>query len=75
MALPKFRGIVAKKGIPDEAIEYLIPSFQEIIQTPVFQTYLANSMIEPYVLIGEDFQELIHEQEEQLRSILKELGF
>ena len=75
VVMPKFRGIVAKKGIPDETIEYLISAFQEIIQTPVFQTYLANSMIESHVLVGEDFQELIHEQEEQLRSILKELGF
>ena len=75
VVLPKFRGVVAKKGIPDEIVETLISAFQKVIQTPLFQTYLTNSMIEPHVLVGEDFEKLIQQQEEQFRSILKELGF
>jgi tripartite-type tricarboxylate transporter receptor subunit TctC len=75
VVLPKFRGVVAKKGTPDEVVEYLITTFQKVVQTPLFQTYLTNSMIEPLVLVGEDFETLIQQQEEQFRPILKELGF
>lgn len=75
VVLPKFRGVVVKKGTPDEVVEYLISTFQKVIQTPLFQTYLTNSMIEPRVLVGEDFRKLIQQQEEQFSSILKELGF
>ena len=75
VVVPKFRGVVAKKGIPDEVVGYLISTFQQVIETPLFQTYLTNSMIEPHVLVGEDFEKLIQQQEEQFRPILKELGF
>ena len=75
VVLPKFRGVVVKNGTPDEVVEYLISTFQKVIQTPLFQTYLTNSMIESRVLVGEDFRKLIQQQEEQFSSILKELGF
>jgi len=73
--VPKFRGLVVKKGVPDEVKDYLIAKSLAAIQQPVFKDYLKNSMIEPYFLVGQDFEELIAKQQVQFGEILKGLGF
>jgi tripartite-type tricarboxylate transporter receptor subunit TctC len=73
--VPKFRGLVVKKGVPDQVKDYLIAKSLAAIQQPVFKDYLKNSMIEPYFLVGQDFEELIAKQQVQFGEILKGLGF
>ncbi len=75
VVVPKFRGLVVKKGTPDEIVNYLISRSLMAIQTPTFRNYLAKSMIEPYFLAGEGFAELIREQEKTFGQVLKTLGF
>ncbi len=75
VVVPKFRGLVVKKGTPDEIVSYLISRSLKAIQTPVFDNYLKRSMIEPYFLVGEGFGELIREQAETFGGVLKTLGF
>ena len=75
VVVPKFRGLVVKKGVPDEVKDYLIAKSLTAIQDPVFKNYLKNSMIEPYFLVGQEFEELIEKQQVKFGEILKELGF
>jgi putative tricarboxylic transport membrane protein len=75
VVVPKFRGLVVKKGVPDDVKDYLIAKSLTAIQDPVFKTYLKNSMIEPYFLVGSEFEELIAKQQVKFGQILKELGF
>ena len=75
VVVPKFRGLVVKKGTPDDVVSYLISASLKAIQTPVFKSYLQRSMIEPYFLVGEGFNDLIMKQELVFGAVLKELGF
>jgi putative tricarboxylic transport membrane protein len=75
VVVPKFRGLVVKKGTPDAVVQYLISRSLVAIQTPVFKQYLKQSLIEPYFLVGESFDELIQKQQNTFGKILKELGF
>lgn len=75
VVVPKFRGLVVKKETPDDVVSYLISASLKAIQTPVFKSYLQKSMIEPYFLVGEGFNDLIMKQEQVFGAVLKELGF
>ncbi len=75
VVVPKFRGLVVKKGTPPEVVDYLISRSLMAIQTPTFKDYLKKSMIEPNFLVGEGFDELIQNQEQTFGKVLKELGF
>jgi len=75
VVVPKFRGLVVKKGTPEEIVAYVISRSLKAIQTPTFNNYLKRSMIEPYFLVGEGFEELIRQQVDQFGSVLKTLGF
>jgi putative tricarboxylic transport membrane protein len=75
VVVPKFRGLVVKKGTPHEIVSYLISRSLKAIQTPIFNNYLTGNMIEPYFLVGEGFEELIREQVGTFGGVLKELGF
>jgi tripartite-type tricarboxylate transporter receptor subunit TctC len=75
VVVPKFRGLVVKKGTPDDVVNYLISRSLMAIQTPGFKQYLKQSMIEPNFLVGEAFDELIQKQEKTFGNVLKELGF
>jgi tripartite-type tricarboxylate transporter receptor subunit TctC len=75
VVVPKFRGLVVKKGTPPEAVNYLISRSLMAIQTPTFKNYLKKSMIEPNFLVGEGFAELIQNQEKTFGKVLKDLGF
>jgi len=75
VVVPKFRGLVVKKGTPPEVVDYLISRSLMAVQTPTFKDYLKKSMIEPNFLVGEGFAELIQDQEQTFGKVLKELGF
>ena len=75
VVVPKFRGLVVKKGVPAEVKDFLIAKSLTAIQQPVFKSYLKNSKIEPYFLVGSEFDELIAKQQVKFGEILKELGF
>lgn len=75
VVVPKFRGLVVKNGVPDDVKEYLIAKSLTAIQQPVFKNYLKNSKIEPYFLVGMEFDELIAKQHVKFGEILKKLGF
>lgn len=75
VVVPKFRGLVVKKGVPDEVKDFLIAKSLTAIQQPVFKQYLKNSMIEPYFLVGSEFDEVIARQQVKFGEILKEIGF
>jgi putative tricarboxylic transport membrane protein len=75
VVVPKFRGLVVKKGVPPGVKDFLIAKSLTAIQQPVFKSYLKNSKIEPYFLVGSEFDEVIAEQQVKFGEILKELGF
>ncbi|BAS26364.1 Bug family tripartite tricarboxylate transporter substrate binding protein [Limnochorda pilosa] len=74
VVVPKFRGIVVKKGTPADVVDYLIQASTQVVRTPRFQEYLKQNVIEPAEITGEDFEKLIADQVETFGAILKELA-
>lgn len=75
VVVPKFRGLVVKKGTPHEIVDYLIYKSLRVIQTPTFRNYLTQNLMEPFFLVGQGFKEEIRRQVGKFGPILEELGF
>ncbi len=75
VVVPKFRGLVVKKGTPQPVVEYLIANALKAIQSAEFQKYQKESFVEPAFLTGKDFLQLIEAQVAETEPVLRELGF
>lgn len=75
VVVPKFRGLVVKKGTPQPVVEYLIANSLKAIQSAEFQKYQKESFVEPAFLTGKDFLQLIEAQVAETEPVLRELGF
>ena len=75
VVVPKFRGLMVKKGTPEPIVQYLITHSLETVKTPIFKDYLKKNLIEPSYATGEEFGNIVMKQQEQFGAILKELGF
>jgi len=75
VVVPKFRGLVVKKGTPQAVVDYLIANSLKAVQTPEFQKYQKDSFVEPAFLTGKDFRQLIEQQVAETEPLLRELGF
>jgi hypothetical protein len=75
VVVPKFRGLVVKKGTPQPVVDYLIANSLKAIQSPEFQKYQKESFVEPAFLTGKDFLQLIEAQVAETEPVLRELGF
>ncbi len=73
MVVPTWRGVVAPKGTPKEALDYL-SAIEKVVAQEGFQKYLAENQLEAAYLNSTDFALFVAEQDLFYKNELKELG-
>jgi putative tricarboxylic transport membrane protein len=71
---PMQRGVVAPKGIPSEARDYLIAAFKKLIQTKAWKKYAADNVFSEEGRFGDDYFKYLAAETEKLRVIMIDLG-
>ncbi|GHS98477.1 ABC transporter substrate-binding protein [Synergistales bacterium] len=74
VVVPTWRGVVAPKGTPKEAIDYLASAIEKAIGEKSFQDYLTNNGLEPAFQNGTDFGLFVAEQDAFYKQELASLG-
>lgn len=68
-----WRGYVAKKGIPNEALSYLIDLFKKVSEDPEWIRFVRQSGAENVLITENDFLQMVkHDQKETLIYLHKE---
>lgn len=70
VAFAQFRGFIAPGGISDEARDYWIEQAQAYAETPEFEAYIEDNLLQPTVEYGDDFTAYLAENEEEIREAL-----
>ncbi len=68
------RGVVAPKGIPAEAKNYLISAFKKLSQTQAWKRYVVENVLSEAWLEGDDYYRYLAAESERGRGIMSELG-
>lgn len=66
------RGVVAAKGIPDDARETLIEAFRRMAAMPEWKEYLAKEGLLEAFLAGEDYSRFLSAETERWGDLLRE---
>ncbi|MGE5576967.1 MAG: tripartite tricarboxylate transporter substrate binding protein [Syntrophothermus sp.] len=75
VVLAQFRGVVAPKGIPQEAAKYLEEVFRKVSLSPDWQEgYIKKNMVTSQFMEAEEFGKAIVEVTEMYRAVFLELG-
>ena len=74
VVVPTWRGVVAPKGTPKEALDYLSSAIEKVVAQEGFQKYLAENQLEAAYLNSTDFALFVAEQDLFYKNELKELG-
>ncbi|MEW6622424.1 MAG: tripartite tricarboxylate transporter substrate binding protein [Bacillota bacterium] len=69
-----WRGVMAKKGIPEDVQEVLIDAFLKAFESPEFKKYMQDFYQEEFVVSGEEMRALINREVEERTSFARELG-
>jgi putative tricarboxylic transport membrane protein len=71
----QFRGIVAPKSIPEEALKVLEEAFKKLSESPTWQKdYIEPNMVTPRYLPAKEFGDAVVKQNELYTNIFKDLG-
>ncbi|MDO5661433.1 MAG: tripartite tricarboxylate transporter substrate binding protein [Brachybacterium sp.] len=70
VAFSQWRGFIAPGGISDEARQYWIEKGQEFAETDVYTEYIEANLLQPEVLVGDEFMEYLHEYDAEVRTVL-----
>jgi len=75
LALPIWRGIAAKKGVPADRLRILVDAFKKAILTDDYKTFAKETRTdqEPPVF-GDDYNKFVEEDYNQAVKLLKEIG-
>ncbi|MGH3088223.1 MAG: Bug family tripartite tricarboxylate transporter substrate binding protein [Rubrobacteraceae bacterium] len=73
LSLSNWRGVVAPPDIPDEQRDKIIADIEEMHDTPQWEEALETNNWEDVLLTGDEFEEYIGEQDEEIEQTLKEL--
>ncbi len=68
------RGVVAPKGIPEEAKAYLSTAFQRMTQSERWKKFLTDEWLIAANLSGGDFDKWLKEESDKVEPVLKEVG-
>lgn len=68
------RGVVAPKGIPEEAKSYYLTAFQKMTQTERWKKFLTDEWLIAANLSGDDFGKWLKTESDKVEPILKEVG-
>jgi tripartite-type tricarboxylate transporter receptor subunit TctC len=71
--LPEFRGVVAKAGTPDKAVQALSDAFGAISKTPKMQAFAKQQMLaSDSHLSAREFKQFLAEETDRLAKYFKE---
>ena len=74
IGIPNWRGLIVRKGTPQEVINILEETLQKIMQTPLWAQYLKDEMAEPDSYLGPDeFSKQVRSEFEMLNRFAKEM--
>lgn len=68
------RGVVAPKGIPGDARNYLIGAFKKLTQTPAWKKYMEENVLSEAWLEGDEYYKYLASETEKTRVIMTDLG-
>jgi putative tricarboxylic transport membrane protein len=68
------RGVVAPKGIPEDAKKYLITAFKKLTQTQAWKKYVEENFLSEAWVEGDEYHKYLAAETEKIRVIMKELG-
>jgi len=71
---PMGRGIMAPKGIPNDAKNYLLSAFKKMTQTQAWKKYLSDNVLGEGGLFGDDYVKYLNSETEKMRVLMKALG-
>lgn len=74
VALPNWRGLVARRGITQEEREELIAIVEELVESDAWKDALERNNWVPSVLTGDEFAQFIDEDQARIDAIIEELG-
>lgn len=72
VSFAQFRGVLAAGGISDEARDYWIGVAQEYAETDSYLQYVEDNKLQADPVFGDDFTEVLRENDEILRRLLDE---
>ena len=72
--LTQWRGILARKGIPQERLDRLYDAFNKAMQDPGWKEYMKNAGMEGIDMTADEFSASIDNQIESTKVYMKEIG-
>jgi tripartite-type tricarboxylate transporter receptor subunit TctC len=69
-----WRGVAARKGVPEDRIKILHDAFKKVMETPAFKDYTVKNDLLPGYLGTSDFNKLFGETVEENIAVQRELG-
>lgn len=69
-----WRGVFGPPEMPDEARQYWIDRFAQMVETETWQEVLERNQWSPIFNAGEDFQAILEEEAETTETLLREVG-
>lgn len=70
----QWRGLMARVGVPKQAIDTFLAAVQKGMNEPEWQNYMSSSQLLDGFLAGEDYAKLVRKEFDEAKQILKELG-
>ncbi len=75
VVLAQFRGVVAPRDLPEEAVKYLEEVFRKVSKSPDWQEgYIKKNMVTSKFMDADEFGKAIVEVTEMYRAVFTELG-
>jgi putative tricarboxylic transport membrane protein len=69
-----WRGMAAKRGVPEDRMKILHDAFRKAMDTPAFKEYTSKSNLLPGYLNSADFTKLFAQTMDETVAVLKEIG-
>jgi len=71
--LTQWRGIIARKGIPEERIQILSNAFQKAMQEPGWKDYMKKSGMEGINISPDEYSKSIYKEIKSIRTYMKQI--
>lgn len=75
LVFANWRGFFAAPGLPDSQYEAMTNTLLKVVDTPAFDEVRRRNGWSSLVLTGQDFYDYLERQEEEIGSLMRELGY
>jgi putative tricarboxylic transport membrane protein len=72
VSFAQFRGFIAPGGITDEARDFWIEAGQAFAETPEYDTYISDNLMQPNAVYGDDFVDYLAGNTSELEKVFAE---